>query len=652
MLNELGYSVEKYDESPGIYYENKGQASLFNTEGKTIVYINLGKLSTQSRKLEQYIRHVEKLCQEIEMRNLTDCNHFKDTAREKLNQIRKTEEILLEVTENSHRGTRRKRGLFNFIGEVSKVLFGTMDDDDAKYYNEQIKHFEENSNDITGLLKQQLYVVKSSLGSINDTLTDMEYNEEKMKTGLMQLKQYIEAATADSKNKFDFFSAKITVESHVVRINEAAGILQRNLDILVDSILNARSGILQPQIVSPNQIMSALIQSISSFPKDTTTPFPLSRSSINLMYKICDVHVYINEGILGYVISLPLINRGTFKIYEMIPIPITLGSNRFVYINTDESILCLDQTRQYYFKMKAEELNACKQLNARSYICKQKHPLLSSHLQESCEVKLLQRRRDVPKSCDTRLVQIRDTIWTQLDNNEWIYFAPSTESVTIICTGKEPIEVTLTGIGKLSINTGCKGYGNSASLQTSFTVKVNSSMKGDDVLSQTPLNFDCCAELGVKFNLSSLPVNFEFKHIASHLEDLKHASFKISELEKEVKEQEWKNRHMSKQTAYSAITYGLLGIILIYALYKLYRYVRSHYRPGRTLRALTAPPGGVQVPTETSGTNNIVNISIKTSNESLASDAEAIPLRTLPHSSPEESKSRRSLRPRVTKSYF
>jgi hypothetical protein len=56
-----------------------------------------------------------------------------------------------------------------------------MDNDDAENYNEQIKQFEDNS-DITKLLKQQLFVAKSSLGSINNMLTDIEYNEEKVKT--------------------------------------------------------------------------------------------------------------------------------------------------------------------------------------------------------------------------------------------------------------------------------------------------------------------------------------------------------------------------------------------------------------------------------------------------------------------------------------
>jgi hypothetical protein len=76
----------------------------------------------------------------------------------------------------------------------------------------------------------------------------------------------------------------------------------------------------------------------------------------------------------------------------MISITTPLSNNKFVF-NTDESILCLDQTRQYYFEINDKELKDCKNLDSRTYICKQKHPLLSSHLQESCAVKLLQRRR-------------------------------------------------------------------------------------------------------------------------------------------------------------------------------------------------------------------------------------------------------------------
>ena len=69
------------------------------------------------------------------------------------------------------------------MGEISKVLFGTLDKNDADYYDEQIRNFERNSEDTTDLLKQQVYVIKSTLGALNDTLADMEHNDKLVKKG-------------------------------------------------------------------------------------------------------------------------------------------------------------------------------------------------------------------------------------------------------------------------------------------------------------------------------------------------------------------------------------------------------------------------------------------------------------------------------------
>ena len=62
-------------------------------------------------------------------------------------------------------------------------MFGTLDNDDANYYNEQIKLFEQNSQDIHKLLKQRLSIVRSSLGAVNNILADVEYNENLIKEG-------------------------------------------------------------------------------------------------------------------------------------------------------------------------------------------------------------------------------------------------------------------------------------------------------------------------------------------------------------------------------------------------------------------------------------------------------------------------------------
>jgi hypothetical protein len=52
------------------------------------------------------------------------------------------------------------------------------------------------------------------------------------------------------------------------------------------------------------------------------------------------------------------------------------------------------------------------------------------------------------------VVQLKNTIWTQLDNNEWLYFSPTAESVTVLCNDKEPVAITLSGVGKFGLNVG------------------------------------------------------------------------------------------------------------------------------------------------------------------------------------------------------
>ena len=138
-----------------------------------------------------------------------------------------------------------------------------------------------------------------------------------------------ETLRSETNEKMNLLSMKIEVEGHMLRVNNAINVLQRNLNLLIDSVMNAQKGVLQPQIISPITLMEALIKSVSAFPKDTTFPFPLSKDSAHFVLRLCDLQLYIKNGILGYVILLPLVNRGNFNIYRLIPIPVLLDRSKF-----------------------------------------------------------------------------------------------------------------------------------------------------------------------------------------------------------------------------------------------------------------------------------------------------------------------------------
>ena len=75
------------------------------------------------------------------------------------------------------RTNRALRGVFNFIGGISKVLFGTMDIEDASYYAEKISSLEKEQIDFLKLSKEQITVVKTTLRAMNSTLLAVSENE-------------------------------------------------------------------------------------------------------------------------------------------------------------------------------------------------------------------------------------------------------------------------------------------------------------------------------------------------------------------------------------------------------------------------------------------------------------------------------------------
>jgi hypothetical protein len=316
-------------------------------------------LDNETLALRQYILHVEMLCQPSIIRNWTGCAHFSDDARGRLNRLTRTEDLLREITGRQMGGKRKRRGVFNFIGEVSKVLFGTMDEDDAHYYTEQIKRFEQNSEDTTTPLKQQMSVMKASLGAVNGTLMDVGYNENLLKVGISNITRYMGTLKSEISANLNLVSAKIEVEGHILKVTSAMDAVQRNLDLLIDSVIHAQKGMLQPQVISPTTLMESLMRSAPNFPKDTTLPFPFSKDSTHVLFRLCELQVYIKNGILGYVIQLPLVSRGTFDTYRLIPIPIALERNQFLYIETGKPYLWIDQAQLasnewIYFVLKSE----------------------------------------------------------------------------------------------------------------------------------------------------------------------------------------------------------------------------------------------------------------------------------------------------------
>jgi hypothetical protein len=85
---------------------------------------------------------------------------------------------------------RKKRWLFNFIGQISHSLFGTPDSENEEFYNQKISQLEEQT-DLIKLPREQMVIVKSTLKSVNRTLHDVSRNELILEKGLDKINKFI-----------------------------------------------------------------------------------------------------------------------------------------------------------------------------------------------------------------------------------------------------------------------------------------------------------------------------------------------------------------------------------------------------------------------------------------------------------------------------
>ena len=89
----IGYDMNVYQESHGVYFEHLGHATLSNTAWTIIVYVPMHAIDDETSNLEQYVHYIDQTCFRMTVRNWTAYSHFGDTMAYKLRQIRNTRQL-------------------------------------------------------------------------------------------------------------------------------------------------------------------------------------------------------------------------------------------------------------------------------------------------------------------------------------------------------------------------------------------------------------------------------------------------------------------------------------------------------------------------------------------------------------------------------
>ena len=231
--------------------------------------------------------------------NFTDCVRIARYTDRKVKEVEELKMLVRQLTRVQDKDqTRFKKGVFNFVGGFSKILFGTMDRNDASYYAEKVSNLEKEQLEFLSPSIGQVTVVKSTLRSLKSTLLTVSENERILSKGLDEMAKHISEHDSEIKETFSGTSMLLTVKEYNMQLDRALDECRREYDILIDAILNSQKGILQPHIITPAQIVKQLRANQADIPGELTLPIPLSAIHQNLIVNIVDLDVFIKDNFL------------------------------------------------------------------------------------------------------------------------------------------------------------------------------------------------------------------------------------------------------------------------------------------------------------------------------------------------------------------
>jgi len=106
---------------------------------------------------------------------------------------------------------------------------------------------------------------------------------------------------------------------------------------LIDAVVNSQKGVIQPQLVTPAQILEQVKINQADMPSDLSLPIPTSATYQHLLLRIVSIYVFLRDHFLVCVICLPLTNNVIYNLYHILPLPFKIRGtdSKFIFIQPE-----------------------------------------------------------------------------------------------------------------------------------------------------------------------------------------------------------------------------------------------------------------------------------------------------------------------------
>lgn len=438
-----------------IYFQKIGNIKLSNSHWNLLTYINISNYNQKQSQIHEIIEQIKTSCV---LGNKLDkeytehvCSQYNSQVVDFLDEINTNIEYVVGIIQRppTH-DSRSKKGLINIVGHFINVLFGICDDKDAEYFHSEIRELEHSKSKRLQVTDTQTQITQSIITNVNSSLVELE----KKRGSLADEYNYLLQAMTAEKMELDTLKYKSALAERIALSNIILAQYAHETENLASIVNNALQGFIHSSLLDTNEFNEQLKEIKLKLPIGSDIPFDLSDSGKSDLLRLVNISIVYIEGVLIFIIEVPLVNNYDFTLYKYIPLPVKMYNNLYAIIEPNFDYIALDNSCLYYTGLSNHQLSKCK-TTTDAIICYHVKPV--QNVGESCEMMLFQNPESLPNSCNVKYIMSSQNIWHKLnDNNTWLYVA-DTVNVTITCKHlSTPLRLSLNGTGILTLENNCE----------------------------------------------------------------------------------------------------------------------------------------------------------------------------------------------------
>lgn len=432
---------------------------------------------------------------------------------------------------------RRKRGIFNGLGNAVKWITGNLNADDGIYYENCIKQLENNAFNIKNLLKKQIHVISNTIQHVNTSLEQINFKITTISKSFNSFTELLHTLTVNYTSH-DYI---LNILTSLEEIHEYATITLYELRDIIDSITLSKLQVLHPSIISPENLLQSL-EVINKNIQNDHLPIQPSIENLHYYYNLIKISSYITTRRLVHVLNIPLVKSYVFNCYKLIPLPLKIHNDDIFsnLIIPDSSSICVGKNGHSYFteysETSLEDYNLMFNVNEKSTD------------NTTCETNILTKNNY--DSCKMVKLNFKGLQVIQIHPGTWLIISTEEENAIVTCKNSTKINIPRNCI--LKLEHGCK-----------ITIK--------SIELENPNNRSSTIEENVI--LPELQIDNEVQLYAEHrrripeidisklnLVDLQNSKQQLINLDHEIDEVYANNKN--EKATYSALTIGIVAACL------------------------------------------------------------------------------------------